>query len=98
MTSEVPENEPTRRQWVGFWCMIVQQAVNAFSDKLAQFTLIPLGGAVGFALLIPLGAGIEVDVPSGVGLLMALPMVLFAPIAGWVSDRFSKRDVMLGAA
>lgn len=78
--------------------MIVQQAQNAFSDKLAQFTLIPLGGAVGFALLIPWGAGIEVDVASGAGLLMALPMVLFAPIAGWVSDRFSKRDVMLGAA
>jgi acyl-[acyl-carrier-protein]-phospholipid O-acyltransferase/long-chain-fatty-acid--[acyl-carrier-protein] ligase len=78
--------------------MILQQTQNAFSDKLAQFTLIPLGGAVGFALLIPVGAGIEVDVPSAAGLLMALPMVLFAPVAGWVSDRFSKRDVMLGAA
>lgn len=78
--------------------MIVQQAQNAFCDKQAQFTLIPLGGAVGFALLIPVGAGIEIDVPSAAGLLMALPMVLFAPVAGWVSDRFSKRDVMLGAA
>ncbi len=78
--------------------MIVQQTQNAFNDKLAQFTLIPLGGAVGFALLIPVGAGIEVDVPSAAGLLMALPMVLFAPLAGWVSDRFSKRDVMLAAA
>jgi len=98
MTSEVAETEPTRRQWVGFWCMILQQTQNAFSDKFAQFTLIPLGGAVGFALLLPVGAGIEVDVPSAVGLLIALPMVLFAPVAGWVSDRFSKRDVMLGAA
>ena len=98
MPFEVIENEPSRRQWRGFWCMIVQQTQNAFSDKLAQFTLIPLGGAVGFALLIPVGAGIEVDVPSAAGLLMALPMVLFAPLAGWVSDRFSKRDVMLAAA
>ena len=98
MTDELPEIEPTRRQWVGFWSMIVQQTQNAFNDKLAQFTLIPLGGAVGFALLIPVGAGIEVDVPSAAGLLMALPMVLFAPLAGWVSDRFSKRDVMLSAA
>ncbi len=78
--------------------MIVQQTQNAFNDKLAQFTLIPLGGAVGFALLIPIGAGVEVDVPSAAGLMMALPMVLFAPLAGWVSDRYSKRNVMLAAA
>lgn len=78
--------------------MIVQQMQNGFGDKMAQFTLIPLGGAVAFVLTIPVGHGIAVDVPSAAGLMMALPMVLFAPIAGWVSDRFSKRDVMLGAA
>ncbi len=98
MSDELPENEPTRRQWLGFWSMIVLQTQNAFNDKLAQFTLIPLGAAVGFSVMIPVGAGVEVDVPSAAGLLMALPMVLFAPLAGWVSDRFSKRSVMLGAA
>lgn len=98
MADELLENEPTRRQWLGFWSMIVQQTQNAFNDKLAQFTLIPLGAAVGFVLLLPVGHGVEIDVPSAAGLLMALPMVLFAPLAGWVSDRFSKRDVMLGAA
>ncbi|MES2922907.1 MAG: MFS transporter [Verrucomicrobiota bacterium] len=98
MSDELLEIEPTRRQWVGFWSMICQQTQNAFNDKLAQFTLIPLGVAVGFSLLIPVGSGVEVDVPEMAGLLMALPMVLFAPLAGWVSDRFSKRDVMLGAA
>ncbi|GAA5129020.1 MFS transporter [Luteolibacter yonseiensis] len=96
--SDAPlENEPNRRQWIGFWSMIALQTQNAFNDKMAQFTLIPLGAAVGFHFLIP-GAGLEVDVPSAAGLMMALPFVLFAPIAGWVSDRFSKRDVMLGAA
>ncbi len=78
MSDELLETEPSRRQWVGFWSMIVLQ----------MLTLIPLGAAVGVALLTPTSAG----------LLMALPMVLFAPLAGWVSDRFSKRDVMLGAA
>jgi acyl-[acyl-carrier-protein]-phospholipid O-acyltransferase/long-chain-fatty-acid--[acyl-carrier-protein] ligase len=78
--------EPSRRQWAGYWSMIVQQTQNAFNDKMAQFILIPLGGAVGFA------------VESAAGLMIALPFVLFAPIAGWLSDRFSKRDVMLGAA
>lgn len=92
------EPEPTRRYWVGFWCMILQQTQNSFNDKMAQFTLIPLGAAVAFVVMIPVGAGVEVDVPSAAGLLMALPMVLFAPLAGWVSDRFSKRDVMLAAS
>ena len=78
--------EPTRRQWAGYWSMIVQQTQNAFNDKMAQFILVSLGGAVGFA------------VESVAGLLIALPYVLFAPIAGWLSDRFSKRDVMIGSA
>lgn len=86
MSEEPSVFEPTRRQWLGYWSMIVQQTQNAFNDKMAQFILIPLGGAVGFA------------VESGAGLMIALPFVLFAPIAGWMSDRFSKRDVMLGAA
>lgn len=66
--------------------MIAQQTQNAFTDKMAQFTLIPLGAAVGFT------------VESWAGLMIALPFVLFAPIAGWASDHFSKRNVMLGAA
>lgn len=66
--------------------MIVQQTQNAFNDKMAQFILIPLGGAIGVA------------VESAAGLLIALPFVLFAPLAGWLSDRFSKRDVMIGSA
>lgn len=86
MPDELPSFEPTRRQWAGFWSMIVQQTQNAFNDKMAQFILIPLGGAVGWA------------VESQAGLMIALPFVLFAPIAGWLSDRFSKRDVMFGSA
>ncbi len=86
MTDDPSGFEPSRRQWAGYWSMIVQQTQNAFNDKMAQFILIPLGGAVGFS------------VESEAGLMIALPFVLFAPIAGWLSDRFSKRDVMLGAA
>ena len=86
MSEETSSFDPTRRQWLGFWSMIGQQTQNAFNDKMAQFILIPLGGAVGFA------------VESEAGLMIALPFVLFAPIAGWLSDRFSKRDVMVGSA
>ncbi|MBC8126738.1 MAG: MFS transporter [Gloeobacteraceae cyanobacterium ES-bin-144] len=86
MSEVSPSFEPNRRQWVGFWSMIAQQTQNAFNDKMAQFILIPLGGAVGFA------------VESEAGIMIALPFVLFAPLAGWLSDRFSKRHVMIGAA
>ena len=87
--------EPTRRQWVGFWSMIVQQTQNAFNDKAAQFVLVPLAGAIAYSINI-FGKGVGIE--SVAGVLIALPFVLFAPIAGWLSDRFSKRDVMVGSA
>lgn len=86
MSDACEGSEPDKRQWLGFWSMITQQTQNAFNDKMAQFILIPLGGAVGFA------------VESEAGLLISLPFVLFAPIAGWLSDRFSKRNVLFASA
>ena len=96
MTEESPVFEPTRRQWTGYWSMIVQQTQNAFNDKMAQFILIPLAGAVAFR--IPISGDAELGVESAAGLMIALPFVLLAPIAGWLSDRFSKRDVMFSSA
>ncbi|QTN33677.1 MFS transporter [Akkermansiaceae bacterium] len=100
MSAEEPVGEPDKRQWVGFWSMIVQQTQNAFNDKAAQFILIPLGGAVAFELSLGtyLGKTVSLTVESAAGLMIALPFVLFAPLAGWMSDRFSKRNVILGAA
>lgn len=95
MGDDLLENEPTRPRWAGFWCMIVQQTQNSFYDKMAQFTVIALGVALAFSMTI---LGMEVDMLSAAGLMVALPMVVFAPLAGWVSDRFSKRDVMLTAS
>lgn len=86
MTHPEPLGEPSKRQWTGYWSMIVQQTQNAFNDKAAQFILIPLGGAVGYS------------VESAAGLMIAIPFVLFAPLAGWMSDRFSKRNVIIGSA
>lgn len=86
MQSDCSGAEPTPREWLGFWSMIVQQTQNAFNDKLAQFMLIALGGAV------------AVSVESAAGIMISLPFVLFAPVAGWLSDRYSKRTVLLGSA
>jgi acyl-[acyl-carrier-protein]-phospholipid O-acyltransferase/long-chain-fatty-acid--[acyl-carrier-protein] ligase len=86
-----PPPNPTRREWTGFWSMIAQQTQNAFNDKAAQFTLIPLGAAIGFAAF-----GFRVE--DLAALLITLPFILFSPLAGWLSDRFSKRDVLIGSA
>lgn len=85
------DKTPTRREWTGYWSMIAQQTQNAFNDKIAQFILVPLGGAVAFSV-----GGSRVEDLAAV--LIALPFILFSPLAGWLSDRFSKRDVMIGAA
>ena len=80
------EKAPGPREWAGFWSMMIQQTQNAFNDKMAQFLLVPLGAAVGIA------------VESYAGIMIALPFVLFAPLAGWMNDRFSKRSVVIGSA
>jgi acyl-[acyl-carrier-protein]-phospholipid O-acyltransferase / long-chain-fatty-acid--[acyl-carrier-protein] ligase len=90
------ENEPQGKGWLGFWSLVILQMQSAFTEKIVQFTLIALGGVVVSEWLIPVSAGL--NVPTLPGLLIVLPMVLFAPTAGWVSDRFSKRKVILGAA
>jgi acyl-[acyl-carrier-protein]-phospholipid O-acyltransferase / long-chain-fatty-acid--[acyl-carrier-protein] ligase len=86
MSDDTPGFEPTRRQWVGFWSMIVQQTQNAFNDKMAQFILIPLGGAVGYS------------VESAAGLMIALPFVLFAPTPGGSVIVIRNETVIFGSA
>ena len=46
MHNDTPEGEPSKRHWIGYWSMIIQQTQNAFNDKAAQFILISLGGAL----------------------------------------------------
>lgn len=88
-TRDEDHREPTRREWTGYWSLIVQQTQNAFNEKAAQFLLIPLGGWL---------AGKGSMMAFAAALMLALPYILFAPTAGWVSDRFSKRNVLVGCA
>ncbi|WP_435894648.1 MFS transporter [Oceaniferula spumae] len=85
------EGEPTRRNWFSFWSLFTLQTQNAFNDKAAQFLLIPLGGVL--MASIPGAGGLEYML----GALIVLPFILFAPIAGWISDRYSKTSVIRGA-
>lgn len=75
-----------------FWALIGMQALNAFNDNVAKFALIPLVLA-----LATLG-----QAPGGLdyyfGVLLVLPFILFAPLAGWLADRFAKNRVVVGSS
>jgi len=98
MIDTAGDDIPTRRNWFSFWSLLTLQTQNAFNDKAAQFLLIPL------AALLALNASesgqdvgfIGKNMTHVLGALMVLPFILFAPLAGWVSDQFSKTMVIRG--
>jgi acyl-[acyl-carrier-protein]-phospholipid O-acyltransferase / long-chain-fatty-acid--[acyl-carrier-protein] ligase len=74
----------------GFWSLFVTQFQNAFSDNalkfLTTFIIIHLGlPQEKRDQLVPL-----------VGLIFALPFVLFSMTGGYFADRYSKRNVIIG--
>ena len=73
---------------MSFWSLMGLQAQNAFNDKALQFTLVPLGAWVAS------GAKWGTTLPHLLGMLILLPFILLAPIAGWASDTFSKTRVI----
>jgi acyl-[acyl-carrier-protein]-phospholipid O-acyltransferase/long-chain-fatty-acid--[acyl-carrier-protein] ligase len=66
------------------------QGQNAFNDKALQFTLVPLGAWVAAQASASWGS----TLPHLLGMLILLPFILLAPIAGWASDTFSKTRVI----
>ena len=79
------DGEVTRRGWKSLWFILIVQAQNAFNDNVAKYVL----------LTVALMAGLGDAYKSVVGALLIVPFILFAPLAGWVADRFSKRLVMM---
>ena len=68
--------------------MLVVQAQNAFNDNFVKFVILGLATAA-FATGF-IGENIE----HILGAMIPLPFILLAPIAGYFSDRFSKRKVI----
>ena len=73
--------------WGSLWRLIVVQTQNAFNDKVAQFTL--LGMAKVFLDKAASGRYAHL-----VSMLLVVPLLFFAPVAGWLSDRFRKSQVV----
>jgi len=73
----------------GFWCLFVTQFQNAFSDNVLKFLVTFLIVGMGLSeternRLVPY-----------VGMLFALPFILFSMAGGFFADRFSKRNVAI---
>lgn len=94
-----------------FWTMVVLAAQNAFNDKAAQTMLTILGVFIANAAFRAQNAGqmtaealstaSSADsawVPLAFGALILTPFILLAPIAGWISDRYSKTRVLRAGA
>ena len=76
--------------------VLIVQTHNAFNDNFVKMVLIGLGPAVAqgtIVLGIDLGAKIQFILTS----LIPIPFILGAPIAGWFSDRFSKKNIIIAS-
>jgi acyl-[acyl-carrier-protein]-phospholipid O-acyltransferase/long-chain-fatty-acid--[acyl-carrier-protein] ligase len=80
----------SRKDERSYWTMIALAAQNAFNDKAAQFFLIPLAAWI----VLQSGEGSSGDMKYILGGLIVAPFIFLSPVAGWLSDRFSKTSVM----
>ena len=81
-----------------FWSLVLVQIQVLLNDNAAKLMLITLGAAVApeFFPNNPESAENSAKaIKTILAAIIILPFVLFAPTAGWVSDRFSKRNVIV---
>ncbi len=58
-----------------------------FNDNLAKYMLLGLCGAI-------MSQQAFQDANVKIGILLVLPFIIFAPLAGWLADRFPKKTVI----
>lgn len=80
--------EKTSGAWLSLAAVLVVQAQNAFNDNFVKLVLIGL--AVSAAAGTTIGDNIEFVLAS----MIPIPFILFAPVAGWFSDRYPKNRVI----
>jgi MFS family permease len=78
-----------------FWGMTLTQFLGAFNDNVYKTTLMLLFVAVPVGGVDAAGNPITRDLQGEGTFLFALPFILFSGLAGYLSDRFSKRSVIL---
>ena len=80
-------NQENNRPFRVVWSLMISQTIGAFNDN-AMKAMLPVMAAVQF------GKATMDSVNQQVSILLILPFVIFAPLAGWICDRFSKRLVV----
>jgi acyl-[acyl-carrier-protein]-phospholipid O-acyltransferase/long-chain-fatty-acid--[acyl-carrier-protein] ligase len=78
-----------RRNWVSIVLVLVVQALNSFSDNFVKMLLIAL------SIIIANDSWVGRHMELWLGAIFSLPYMIFAPLAGYWSDRFSKRNVII---
>lgn len=78
-----------RRNWVSIVLVLFVQALNSFSDNFVKMLLIAL------SIIIAKESWVGRHMELWLGAIFSLPYMIFAPLAGYWSDRFSKRNVII---
>jgi len=88
MNGEPPTESLSKRDWVSLWSVLVVQAQNAFNDNFVKAIL------MGLAMTVAAGTKIGNNIEFLLAGMIPLPFILFAPVSGYLSDRFSKKRVI----
>ncbi len=81
-----------------FWSLVAVQVQVLLNDNAAKLMLITLGAAVATDFFPSNHEDAEATakmIKTILAAIIILPFVLFSPTAGWISDRFSKRNVII---
>jgi acyl-[acyl-carrier-protein]-phospholipid O-acyltransferase/long-chain-fatty-acid--[acyl-carrier-protein] ligase len=88
LSAELKTGEPRTPR--GFWNLMFTQFQGAFSDNALKWLVIFMVFEMG------LTKEEQASKVALAGVVFAVPFLLFSMWAGWLSDRFSKRHVMMG--
>ncbi len=79
----------TPRNWISLIAVLIVQAQNAFNDNFVKFVLL------GLAIAAFKGGFIGDNIEHILGAMIPIPFILLAPVAGYLSDRYSKRTIIV---
>lgn len=96
MPEDLPKPTVTRRSWISLGAVLFVQTQNAFNDNFVKMVLIGLGFAVAQGMIV-FGVDLGAKIQFILGALIPIPFILGAPVAGWLSDRFSKKNVIIAS-
>ncbi|HYF35240.1 MAG TPA: MFS transporter, partial [Prosthecobacter sp.] len=76
------------RNWVSVGLVLAVTSLNAFNDNILKMMLVGLAPKVTAGILAS-------EIGALLGAMILLPFIIFAPLAGYFADRYSKRAVIM---